>query len=173
MELEQGAVALSESNGFDGRFALFVFLVAALAALVTSLVSMLGLKAWVMFLAWTAFGLGTGGIRGGIFAIISMLMGVIISMLAIIGFIALEPYTPILALPVAVFIAVVVVLCMVFTRPVDNIPACFLGLSTYFASDMSPDFSTFSHLSATILLGAIAAWLVVLIDRLCRKSEAD
>jgi len=166
----QGAATPDMSSRFDKRFILFVILIAALAAAASSIVAFFALKMWVMFLAWTAFGLGNGSIKGGLFAIISMIVGVIIAMITIIGFTALQPHTPSFALAIAVFIAVVVVMGMSFTRPVDNIPACFLGLSAYFGSQMAPNFNTFADLGAAIVLGAVAAALVVPLDRLCKEN---
>jgi hypothetical protein len=151
-------------------FLILVLSISALAAVTTSIAVAAGLKPWVMFLAWTAFGLGKGNLRGGIFAILVMFVGIVISMLTTQGWLVLQPYAPFLALPVAVFLAVVVVLSMALIPPIDNIPACFIGLSTYFASQMDANISTFAYLAAAVLLGGVAAATAMFIGQALQQA---
>lgn len=142
-------------------------LVSLLAAGMTFLAIAIGVKAWVMYLAWTAFGLGKEGIRGGLFAIATMTIGVLIGMLTLLGWEVLLPLTAAGALPIAVFVAVMLVFFLSLIPWLNNIPSFFLGLSTFFASQMPATAATFLDLAAGIVLGTVAAVLALAVGRFC------
>lgn len=153
----------------QGRnFLIGIFPVAIVAAVISTITLALGLKIWAMFIAWTAFGLGNKTLLGGSYAIASMFAGVAIGMLVFPAMGTVSSISPALALPVAVFMAVVLAMGITLTKPVDNVPACFLGMSTMFASNMDPGLKTYLHLAAAILLGAAAAATI----HLCARSQA-
>ncbi|CAE6754037.1 hypothetical protein R70006_03167 [Paraburkholderia domus] len=146
---------------------IFVSLVAAVAAQASAVMS---LPVWMMFIGWTAFGSGRGNVRAGVAAIGCLFVGYLLGMAGLLGVGYLGPAMGALALPVVVFLLVVVAMLAQLT-PLDSIVGYFLGMTAYFASGLKPDATTFFSLATAGLIGGAAGWVLVVGPRLVKRSS--
>jgi uncharacterized membrane protein YgaE (UPF0421/DUF939 family) len=63
------------------------------------------------------------------------------------------------AFGVVVFVVAMIVVTLRIAAPVNNIPAYFLGLITFFAAHVEPGLVAVSELLSVSSLGTFAAWL--------------
>lgn len=159
------------SNAACGRqFAatvVFVSLVAALAAQASAIMS---LPVWMMFIGWTTFGSGRGSVRAGSVAICCLLIGYLLGMAGFAGVGHLAPVLGVFALPVVVFLLVVVAMLAQLTL-LNSIVGYFLGMTAYFASGLRPDAAAFFSLATAGLIGAAAGWVLIAGPRLVSRSR--
>ena len=70
----------------------------------------------------------------------------------------LVPATGPLAFGIVVFVVAMIVVSLRVAAPLNNIPAYFLGLITFFAAHLEPGLLAVAELLSVSGLGSVAAW---------------
>lgn len=153
-----------------GQFAATVVFVSLVAALAAQASAILSLPVWMMFIGWTAFGSGRGSVRAGAVAVCCLLIGYLLGMAGLVGIGRLTPVFGVFALPVVVFLLVVVAMLAQLTL-LDSIVGYFLGMTAYFASGLGADTVAFVSLATAGLIGAAAGWVLIAGPRLVSRSR--
>lgn len=153
-----------------GQFAATVVFVSLVAALAAQASAILSLPVWMMFIGWTAFGSGRGSVRAGAVAVCCLLIGYLLGMAGLVGVDRLAPVLGVFALPVVVFLLVVVAMLAQLTL-FNSIVGYFLGMTAYFASGLGPDAMAFVSLATAGFIGAAAGWVLIAGPRLVSRSR--
>jgi len=164
------ASATRSNAARGGQFAVTVVFVSLVAALAAQASAILSLPVWMMFIGWTAFGSGRGNVRAGAVAVGCLLIGYLLGMAGLVGVAHLAPVLGVFALPVVVFLLVVVAMLAQLTL-LNSIVGYFLGMTAYFASGLSPDAMAFVSLATAGFIGAAAGWVLIAGPRLVSRSR--
>ncbi|MFL9876087.1 DUF1097 domain-containing protein [Paraburkholderia megapolitana] len=138
-----------------------ITVVAAVSAAIASATALaLSLPVWAMFMGWIAFfsrGLTT---RSTVENLGCVWLGISIGTLAATGIGMLAPALGVgVALPIVVFAVAIVVVGIRGMPVMNNLLAYFLGLVTWFASELAPSIENVVHLAAAGAIGSTAGWV--------------
>lgn len=151
---------MSPTASQPGHFAMTTVIAAATAALAAAASLALSVPVWAMFVGWIAFfsrglttrstveNLGCVGLGLGIGAIAATAiphMGALTS--------------PVLALPIIVFVVALAVVALRGLPILNNLLGYFLGLVAWFAAHLEPSIDNVLHLFSASLIGGAAGWL--------------
>lgn len=132
----------------------------ALVAASASYLSLLaGLPVWTMFMGWIVFSSRGRSARDGAVNFACFAIGLAIGIEAMVAVAALTPAAGLLALPLVVLVVTTVVASLRVIPGINNLLACFLGLTTVFAAHLDATFAANAELGAAGALGGVAAWV--------------
>lgn len=145
-------------------------IVACLAATVCAL--LIDGPVWAMFIGWIAF--FTRGItaRDGAINLACVLIGLAIGIAAGVAGVALAPHLGAWSIAPLVLVVTLIVLSLQVLPLVNNVLASFLGLVSYFASQLPATLDTFVELSTASTLGVFAGLLASLVKKYYDKRKA-
>jgi hypothetical protein len=112
-----------------------------------------------MFMGWVAFFTRGNSAREAGFSYLCLAAGIVMGTGAVLSVGALMPLLGPLSFGVVVFVVAMIVVTLRAAAPVNNIPAYFLGLITFFAAHLEPSWLALAELLSVSGLGTFAAWL--------------
>lgn len=145
------------------RYATNTLVVSLIAAVAAWGCAVLGLAVWVMFAGVVAWFAHRGSWRAGASGVVCMGLGLVAGAIAVTGVGVLAPRLGLLALPLVVFAASIVVVGLRTTRGTRNTLAWFIGLVAFLASDLHPSAPSLLDLGAATLVGGVVGFLMVLL----------
>jgi hypothetical protein len=128
------------------------------AAIAATTSASLGWPVWAMFMGWVAFFTRGHSAREAFYSYLCLAIGIAFGVGAALAVGALMPIMGPLAFGPVVFVVAMIVVSLRGVAPINNIPAYFLGLITFFAAHLEPSLLAFSELAAVSGLGSFAAW---------------
>jgi hypothetical protein len=111
-----------------------------------------------MFIGWVAFFTRGHSAPEAFYSYLCVAIGIAFGVGAALAVGALMPIMGPLAFGPVVFVMAMIVVSLRIAAPINNIPAYFLGLITFFAAHLEPGLLAFSELAAVSGLGSFAAW---------------
>lgn len=141
------------------RFNLLTLVAALTAAVAATMSASLGWPVWAMFMGWVAFFTRGHSARDAAFSYLCLVVGIALGVLAALAVGALMPLIDTWAFGVVVFMVAMLVVSLRALAPVNNVPAYFLGLITFFAAHLEPGILAFCELAGVSGLGSLAAWI--------------
>lgn len=148
------------------KFNVITVIAAVIAAVAATSSASLGWPVWAMFMGWVAFFTRGHSARDATYSYLCLASGIVMGVAAVLAVGALLPLIGPFAFGAVVFVVAMVVVSLRIAAPLNNIPAYFLGLITFFAAHMEPSILAVSELLSVSGLGSFAAWLA---HRLQRK----
>lgn len=141
------------------RFNLLTLIAATTAAVAATTSASLGWPVWAMFMGWVAFFTRGHSARDAVFSYICLAIGIAFGVFAALAVGALLPLLGPFAFGAVVFLIAIVVVSLRAVAPINNVPAYFLGLITFFAAHLEPGLLAFGELASVSGLGTVAAWV--------------
>lgn len=141
------------------RFISLTLAAALTAAAAATASASLGWPVWAMFVGWVAFFTRGHTAKDALFSYLCLAGGLAFGTAAAAGVGALLPLIGPAAFGAVVFVVAIVVVSLRAVPPMNNIPAYFLGLITWFAAHLKPVPTAWLGLAAVTALGVFAAWL--------------
>ena len=141
------------------RFNHLTLVAAVTAAIAATTSASLGWPVWAMFMGWVAFFMRPTSAREAFLSYICLVVGIAIGTLAYLSVGILLPIVGVAAYGCVVFVVALVVVSMRAAPFINNIPAYFLGMITFFASHLEPGITAFCELAAVGGLGSFAGWI--------------
>lgn len=148
------------------KFNVITVIAATTAALAATSSASLGWPVWAMFMGWVAFFTRGHSAKEAVYSYLCLAAGIVMGVGAVLGVGALLPLIGPFAFGAVVFVVAMIVVSLRVAAPLNNIPAYFLGLITFFAAHVEPGLLAVSELLSVSGLGSFAAWLA---HRLQRK----
>jgi hypothetical protein len=140
------------------RFTVLTLAAALTAAIAATTSASLGWPVWAMFMGWVAFFTRGHSGKDALYSYLCLAIGIGFGIGAAFAVAALMPLIGPLAFGPVVFVVAIIVVSLRAAAPLNNVPAYFLGLITFFAAHLEPDILAFSELAAVSGLGSFAAW---------------
>lgn len=141
------------------RFTALTLAAALTAAIAATTSASLGWPVWAMFMGWVAFFTRDHSARDAFYSYLCLVIGIAFGVGAALAVGALLPLIGPLAFGPVVFVVAIIVVSLRAAAPINNVPAYFLGLITFFAAHLEPGILAFSELAAVSGLGSFAAWV--------------
>jgi hypothetical protein len=141
------------------RFNSLTLAAALTAATAATAAATVGLPVWAMFVGWVAFFTRGHSAKDALYSYLCLASGLGIGTIAAVGVGALLPLIGPAAFGVVVFAVAMLVVSLRAASPMNNIPAYFLGLITWFAAHAKPTPRAWLSLAAVAALGIFAARL--------------
>lgn len=151
----------------------FSVIAALVAAFAAGSSAAMALPVWAMFIGWIAFFTRGPSLSNGLWNTVCVLAGITLGVLAALCIGTLAPILGAAALPVAVFIAAMIVMSLRLVKHVDNVLCYFLGLVAYFASHITPTLESITsviELGGAVVLGSVAGGIAFLGQRRVTKA---
>ena len=139
--------------------------------LATLLADWLGLTSWVLFIVWTAYGLFGDHIRSGVKMYLSYLVGILCGFSAAFVNGQLEPQLGLLSFPLVILTVTALLTFLEGSRPLDDVPAYYLGAITFFASGLSVSAPSFLALLYPSALGVVFGWATYTLRTYVRSRQ--
>ncbi|KOF20997.1 membrane protein [Ensifer adhaerens] len=149
----------TERAPFAWKYNLLTVVAATTAAIAATTSASIGWPVWAMFMGWVAFFTRGHSASEALKSYTCLVVGIAIGMAAALALQALMPAMGALAFGPVVFIVAMIVVSLRALAPVNNVPAYFLGLITFFAAHLEPGWLAFCELAGVAALGCAAAWL--------------
>lgn len=140
------------------RFTVLTLAAAVTAAIAATTSASLGWPVWAMFMGWVAFFTRGHSAKDAFYSYLCLAIGIVFGVAAALAVGALMPLIGSLAFGPVVFVVAIIVVSLRAAAPINNVPAYFLGLITFFAAHLEPGILAFSELAAVSGLGSFAAW---------------
>jgi hypothetical protein len=131
--------------------------VAVVAGLVTFGTVAVQLSASGMFLGWVAYGIAATTVRQGYANLASFVIGLALGVGVTLIINALTPSLGLAATGISIFALVAVVMCLRNLAPIDNPLTYFLGITSFFYSQLPPTVGSFALLAVAGAVGATGA----------------
>lgn len=144
-------------TAFNFKFVGLTLIAATIAALAATMSAGIGWPVWAMFIGWVAYFTGGHSPLGALRSYICVAIGLALGTVAALSVGTLMPWLDFLAFGVVVFFVAILVVSLRAAPLLNNIPAYFLGLITFFAAHVPPSMMAFTELAAVSGLGAFAA----------------
>lgn len=141
------------------QFNLLTLAAAATAAVAATMSASLGWPVWAMFMGWVAFFTRGHSAKEAFFSYLCLAIGIALGVGAALSVGTLMPLMGPFSFGVVVFVVAMIVISLRALAPINNIPAYFLGLITFFAAHVEPGILAISELAAVSGLGSFAAWV--------------
>ena len=141
------------------RFNSLTLAAALTAATAATASATLGWPVWAMFVGWVAFFTRGHSAKDALYSYLCLITGLGIGTIAAASVGALLPLIGPAAFGVVVFAVAMLVVSLRAVPPMNNVPAYFLGLITWFAAHAKPTPMAWLGLAAVAALGIFAAWL--------------
>ena len=141
------------------RFHCITLIVAVVAGLVTFGTVATMFSASGMFLGWVAYSINSQSMRQGYANLASFLLGLAFGIGTTLVINQLSPSIGLAATGLAIFGVVVLVMCLRSLAPINNPLAYFLGITSFFYSELAPTAGSFAVLAAAGAIGATGAAL--------------
>jgi Protein of unknown function (DUF1097) len=153
MNLSSIAVKRTPAPAFHS----ITFTVAVLAGLVTAGTVAIMLSASAMFLGWVAYSINSKTTAEGYANLMCYVFGVGFGLGTTVVINWLTPSIGLTATGLAIFVVVVLVMCLRAGTPFNNPLAYFLGITSFFYSGLATSFGSFATLAAAGAVGATGA----------------
>jgi hypothetical protein len=150
---------------FSLQFTAITAAAAVTAAIAATTSASLGWPVWAMFMGWVAFFTRGHSAKEASYSYLCLAAGIVMGTGAVLSVGALMPLMGPFAFGVVVFVVAMIVVTLRVAAPVNNIPAYFLGLITFFAAHVEPGLLAVSELLGVSSLGTFAAWLAHRVQR--------
>jgi hypothetical protein len=131
--------------------------VALIAGLVTFGTVAVMLSASGMFLGWVAYSINSHTVRDGYANLVCFLLGLGLGIGTTVVINLLTPALGLAATGLAIFVLVALVMSLRKLAPINNPLAYFLGITSFFYSQLPPIPSSFATLATAAALGATGA----------------
>lgn len=141
------------------RFNSLTLAAALTAATAATASASLGWPVWAMFVGWVAFFTRGHTAKDALYSYLCLASGLAIGTIAAASVGVLLPLIGPVAFGAVVFVVAIVVVSLRAVPPMNNTPAYFLGLITWFAAHVKPTPMAWLSLAAVMALGLFAAWL--------------
>jgi len=131
-----------------------------MSAVAVSMTLSLGLYTWVLFIGWVSFFLFGKSLKQILLTFIQIVLGFGIAVLMLLNGHFLSGIVG--GIGTGIAIVLVMTLFMYFVpklKPINTIPAYFLGLITFFGTHPKLDVAEISVIIGTIMLGFAFAWV--------------
>jgi hypothetical protein len=151
--------SLTKPSIYSLRFTAITAVAALTAAVAATTSASLGWPVWAMFMGWVAFFTKGNSVREARYSYLCLAAGIVMGTGAVLSVGALMPLLGSLSFGVVVFVVAMIVVTLRAAAPVNNIPAYFLGLITFFAAHLEPSLVALSELLSVSGLGTFAAWI--------------
>ena len=139
------------------RFTVLTLAAAVTAAIAATTSASLGWPVWAMFMGWVAFFTRGHSAKDAFYSYLCLAIGITFGVGAALAVAALMPLIGPLAFGPVVFLVAIIVVSLRAAAPINNVPAYFLGLITFFAAHLEPGLLAFSELAAVSGLCSFAA----------------
>lgn len=136
-------------------------IVGMIAAFAIFLSTQFQLQAWALFLAWVGYFVFGPNIRDASFAWLHTIIGLVLATILIASALALQPLYGDWALVGLVFFLATMLTFMEPLKPMNNIPAYYIGMIIVFASGLPPTVSTVFLLAIPTTIGFGLGWLTI------------
>ncbi|MBJ7537116.1 DUF1097 domain-containing protein [Marinomonas transparens] len=143
---------------FDGKYILISAVAAIMATIAATVSNGLGWPVWAMFIGWVAFFFGKSSLSGAAATFGCLAIGLVLGNVAGICIGLLAPKAGFWAISPVVFVVATVVVSLRGVPVLNNIPAYFLGLITFFAAYLPLGVSATVSLILPTALGVVAAF---------------
>jgi hypothetical protein len=157
--------APSSSQGGSLAALAFTCIAAATAAAAAFATASAELPVWAMFVGWVGYLTRLGSWKESGWNFLCLASGIALGAVAALAIGDLHTLVGALALPLVVFVVAAVVVTLRFARGMNNLMCYFLGLIAFFAAHGAPTPMTFLRLSIASLIGFVAAWLSMQLQR--------
>lgn len=147
------------------KFNIITLIAAVVAAVAATSSASLGWPVWAMFMGWVAFFTRGHSAKDAFCSYICLAAGITLGVGAVLAVGALIPVAGPLAFGIVVFVVAMIVVSLRIVAPVNNVPAYFLGLITFFAAHVEPSLIAVAELLSVSGLGSLAAWLASRLQR--------
>ncbi len=141
------------------RFTALTLAAATIAAVAATTSASLGWPVWAMFMGWVAFFTRGHSASDAVFSYLCLAIGIAFGVGAALAVGTLMPLIGSLAFGPVVFVVAIVVVSLRALPPINNVPAYFLGLITFFAAHQPPSALLYVELAAVAAIGTTAAWV--------------
>jgi Protein of unknown function (DUF1097) len=149
--------SLATKPAREPAFHSITLVVAVLAALVTAGTVAIMLSASAMFLGWVAYSINSKTAAEGYANLGCYVLGVAFGLGTTVVIDQLTPSMGLAATGLAIFVVVVLVMCLRTGTPFNNPLAYFLGITSFFYSGLAPSFGSFATLATAGAVGATGA----------------
>ncbi len=140
------------------RFHAITLIAAVVAAFAATSSASLGWPLWARFMGWVAFYTRGHSAKDAFCSYLCLAAGIAMGVAAVLAVGMLVPATGPLAFGIVVFVVAMIVVSLRVAAPLNNIPAYFLGLITFFAAHLEPGLLAVAELLSVSGLGSVAAW---------------
>ncbi len=147
------------------KFNVITVIAAVIAAVAATSSASLGWPVWAMFMGWVAFFTRGHSARDATYSYLCLASGIVMGVGAVLAVGALLPLIGPFAFGAVVFVVAMVVVSLRIAAPLNNIPAYFLGLITFFAAHVEPGLVAVVELLSVSGLGSFAAWFASHLQR--------
>lgn len=154
-----------------GLYLTLTLTAALIAATAAGLSLMVPVPPWAMFVGWIGYFTRKPSPVEGAWTFVCASLGLTIGALSALATGAIAPVAGPLALPLAVFVAGVVVIATRGLPVMNNLLGYFLGLVTFFASHLASGLSTIIQLAVAIALGLFAGWFAQFVEACIRGAR--
>jgi threonine/homoserine efflux transporter RhtA len=120
-------------TAFNFKFVGLTLIAATIAAVAATMSAGIGWPVWAMFVGWVAYFTGGHSASGALRSYICVAIGIALGTVAAISVGTLLPSIDYFAFGVVVFFVAILVVSLRSAPLLNNIPAYFLGLITFFA----------------------------------------
>jgi hypothetical protein len=142
-----------------GLYVTLTIAAAVIAASAAHTSLLLTLPPWAMFMGWVAYFSRRPSVCEGVQSFVCVLFGLCLGTLATIAVGQLAPIVGGAALPLTVFGVGLIVIATRGLPILNNLLGYFIGLITFFASHLDPEWQSIVTLSGATALGSVAGWI--------------
>lgn len=172
-ETETTASGAHGAGNTSARLYIVLTITAALTAAIAAQTSvLLALLPWAMFMGWVAYFTRRPSAAEGFQSWICTIFGLCLGALAVLATGTLAPILGGIAFPIVVFCVALVVISTRGLPVLSNLLGYFIGLITFFAAHLEPEFSTIVRLGGATAIGSIAGWVVQTVEKRVRSLVA-
>lgn len=145
-------------SNYSKKYHIQTLIAAVVAAIAATISAYISVAPWIMFIGWVAYFTKPGSLNNILVSAACICLGILIGILAAKGIGVLAPSLGVGAFAVVVFVVASVVITVRSISYINNIPAWFLGMITYFAAHPEPSVLSISSLILTVIFGVFAGY---------------
>ncbi|WP_017957201.1 DUF1097 domain-containing protein [Rhizobium leguminosarum] len=162
----------SGSNSGTGLYIILTLTAALTAATAAQTSLLLTLPPWVMFMGWVAYFTRRPSAAEGFQSWVCTVLGLCVGAAAVLAVPLLAPTLGSVAFPVVVLCVALTVISTRGLPVLSNLLGYFIGLITFFAAHLEPEFSSIAKLGSATAIGSIAGWVVQTVEKKIRSIVA-
>ncbi|MEP1553252.1 MAG: DUF1097 domain-containing protein [Paraglaciecola sp.] len=150
-------MATSAPN-YSKKYHVQTLIAAVVAAIAATISAYLSVAPWIMFIGWVVYFTKSGSLSNTLTSTVCACLGILIGMAAANSIGVLAPSLGVVAFAVVVFVVASIVITLRGISVINNIPAWFLGMITYFAAHPEPSVLSILSLILTVVFGVFAGY---------------
>lgn len=153
------------------RERLAAFLVAGgIAGAALLLCEAVGLRPWMLFLAWVAYAVTGTGAKSGLPLLACFVGGAIAGCVVVVGGTAAQGALGMFALPLALALGCGALALLEYAPVLNTVSSWFFGMVAFFATGEPPSVALVTHLAAAAMLGVLCGWLAATLRALAAPA---